>query len=131
MPVQPALFTLRLLRGDDFVQAFRLTDRETGDPIDLTGYGIELLIKAAAGDPGAPLIAARMVDDPTITGITYIGEPTDGWFQVVIRRQALEPIPGPFDIERFAWNLRLIDADGFEVTYAHGPCEIVPEVIDG
>lgn len=134
--MQPAYFELRLRRGDDFVQAFRLEDQETGDGIALSEFPeMDLIIKPAAGTVGAPAIAAALAGSTTVTGITKIAAASigneEGWFQVCIRKATLDGVPGTTDVVRMAWNLRLTDADGFETTFAHGPCEILPEVTYG
>lgn len=45
-------FTITMTRGDDRAFQFTVTDRVTGDPVDLTNYtNIELLGKKRLGDP--------------------------------------------------------------------------------
>src|SRR5690606_17338754 len=116
---------------DDFLLGtVELADAD-GEPIDISDLqDIVFLVKAAAGEEGQPLIEARVGPASLVTGIV-ITDAAAGQFALRVNKEDIAAIPGAMEIVRLAWNLRIVDADGTELTYAHGPCEIVPEVIDG
>lgn len=103
-------------RNGDYRQDWRLTDNE-GEPIDLTGCSVQLDVRYVAGQ-GSVLTSAT-VD---------LHDPVNGTFTLSILGDDLADLPGPTEIVRLAYDLRVVDADGGIQVFPRGQVILVPGV---
>lgn len=109
---------IRLYRNADYYEGWQLTDAD-GAPIALNAVSMEMQIKAAASDSSGEILANADID---------IVDPAQGIFTVRIDGADLSTVPGPKEIVRLAYDLRLAYADGVQAVPVAGQIILTPGV---
>jgi hypothetical protein len=104
-------------RNGDYFGGWQLHDRNTGDPLDITGWTLALRVRPIAG-AGSVIASAEFLNR----------EDAAGYFDVLLRGTAFSSVAGATEIVRLAYDFRAIDADGIRVIQTRGHIILMPGV---
>lgn len=104
---------LRVPRNGDYHEGWQLHVKN--DPIDLTGCTLELFVRYSAGQ-GSVLSQASF----------DIYDRANGLFDLLIAGGAFAAVPGPAEIVRLAYDLRLTYPDGVKAVPVAGQILLTP-----
>lgn len=133
--IEPATVPLTAWRNADYAETFIVAESfdaagNAVNPLDLTGYGVELQVRLYGLAGGSALITAS---DP-VSGSedrAVVLEADGGQIEVFISTETLEALPAASKEggdAAFAYDLVLTDPDGVTSVYAQGPFTVKPGV---
>lgn len=113
-------------RNEDWLRELRIA--VAGAAVDLTGWSYEFRLHYWGGRGDAPLLQFTTVGTENGSIIRAV-EPTGGAISLMLITEDLEALPGRTqDVARFAYNLRLTDAEGVARDFLFGDLILEPGV---
>ncbi|QJR01711.1 hypothetical protein HH800_05590 [Sphingobium yanoikuyae] len=104
---------IRVPRNGDYHEGWQL--HSGGEPIDLTGCTLELFVRYSAGQG---LVLSQASFD--------IYDRANGKFDLLITGSAFGSVPGPAEIVRLAYDIRLTYPDGVKAVPVAGQILLTP-----
>lgn len=101
--------TITWFRGDSYPRVFRLLDKETGDPIDLTGCSAKLTVNREE-NPETDASQLFSVDG------TLSGTPTDGKVTFILQGNEVGDFWYDIQLMGVTWGPKTIVKDQYNIT---------------
>jgi len=112
-----ARLDIEVPRNGDYFARWTLRDRNTREPLDITGWTLTLSIASVAG-------AGSTVASATFSARDNPG----GSFNIRIRGSDCAGVPGPMEIVRLAYDFVATDTTGVRVVETRGQIILMPGV---
>lgn len=120
-----AILNFGAQRNEDYSRSWEMTDSETGDLLDITGWSFKFRIKSQAGLANPALL--EVTDVATINGSLLA--PSDGQVGILLRMADIAALPGrAIDVVPFAYNFIAIDSAGIRRADVRGEFIVEPGV---
>ena len=121
------VLSLGAQRNEDYgLETWRLSDNQSGDALDITGWSFEFRIAPATGQA-----AVLVVNGTANTNGSYVAvsEGSNGLSDVFIAKEDIAELPGlDIDVCVLAYNLIMTDGLASQHAYVVGPFTVRPGV---
>ncbi|KEZ17151.1 hypothetical protein CP98_03649 [Sphingobium yanoikuyae] len=109
---------IEIQRNADFLVGLNFKDRNTGEPLDISGWDFTLQVKYVGGIAATAITSGAFSDQ--------IGP--SGTVNLLIRGSNFSSVPGSQERVTLAYDLLAKDADGYVVCQMRGPVHLLPGV---
>jgi len=114
----PAEMDIEIQRNGDYLAGWQLTDDQTGDPLDITGWTLALEVRTVAGIGGAAIASATFQNRVD----------AEGYFDILIEGADFSAVPNPMNIANLAYDFVATDDAGARIVEVRGHIILTPGV---